>query len=354
MEIRTDFCGGNLSVLSVDGDRVHVAVELRDTNDDWFYWAFRVVGAAGRTLTFDFAPKNWVGCFGAAVSHDLASWSWTNTASGDCRSFTYTFAEGEDDVCFAHDMLYHPSRFYRFAERRGLRVECAATDRGGSPIPSLTVGDGSRTILLTARHHCCEATGDYVMEGIIDEYLANPLPDSRIVAIPFVDADGVVAGDQGKNRAPHDHNRDYLEHIYPGTRAVREVLERGDVFAAFDLHSPWHFSGRNDKVFVVRKSFERLDDLKLFGKCFEAEITEGAMKYSSENDIDPDVEWNKVGPPVSCSKAAGEYAGVELSCTLETTYFGEVGNIVSQEKLVETGRCFYRGFLRYLREKNIK
>ena len=58
MEFLTDFCGGNARILGVDGDRVHFANEIRDTMGDWFYWAFAVKGAAGRTITFDCSPPD--------------------------------------------------------------------------------------------------------------------------------------------------------------------------------------------------------------------------------------------------------------------------------------------------------
>jgi hypothetical protein len=38
----------------------------------------------------------------------------------------------------------------------------------------------------------------------------------EVVIVPFMDKDGVEEGDQGKNRKPHDHNRDYIgESIHP-------------------------------------------------------------------------------------------------------------------------------------------
>lgn len=39
--------------------------EMRDSGDDWFYWAFCAEGAAGKELTFQFDP-NRLGCFGPA------------------------------------------------------------------------------------------------------------------------------------------------------------------------------------------------------------------------------------------------------------------------------------------------
>ena len=352
LEITTNFCGGNADVSMAGADTVRFRPQLRDTEGDWFYWAFEVKGAQGRTLTFDMSPKNWVGYFGAAVSRDMENWEWSNTASADRKSFTYTFGEDESDVYFAHHMLYHPSRFYKFCERRGIPVNILCHDNKGTPVPYAEIGRGSRVIMLTARHHCCESTGDYEMEGIIDGYLKDPLPDSRIVAIPFIDADGVIAGDQGKNRRPHDHNRDYIDGLYPAVRAVRSIMGQGHVLAVFDLHSPWHLGGRNDKVFIVRNSEERLDDFRLLGRCFESEITPAAMRYRTDDDIDPGVEWNEMRTQrLSCGCYCSQFPGVDLAFSLEATYFGDIDDAVSQEKIIETGRCFWRGYLKYRKEK---
>lgn len=350
MVISTDFCGGNAKNITIDGDIVKFSPDLRDTDQDWFYWAIKVEGAEGRTLRFEVSPA-YVGYFGAAVSHDLYSWEWSRNSTKS--SFTYTFGSDEHTVYFAHDMLYHPSRFHKFAELHNIRVKHLCDDNKGTPIPYAVVGEGRRNIVLTARHHACESTGDYVMEGIIDEFIKNPLPDCRITAIPFIDADGVVAGDQGKARKPHDHNRDYGEFLYNGTKAVRDIMEQGGVLAVFDLHSPWHISGRNDKVFCVRKLPEALDKLPLFGKCFEKSITPEAMIYHTADDIDPGVDWNKIGPHIACGSFCSDYPGVELGFTLETTYFGEPGNEVSQSKLIETGRCFLNGFRAYLKVRGL-
>jgi murein tripeptide amidase MpaA len=38
--------------------------------------------------------------------------------------------------------------------------------------------------------------------------------------VPPVDKDGVEDGDQGKNRKPYDHNRDYLQRIHREIQAI--------------------------------------------------------------------------------------------------------------------------------------
>ena len=69
-------CGipaGNVIVDSIEGDVAKVRQDMRDTKDGWFYWAFRVKGAAGKTVKFVFTDKYGggpVGVRGPVVSKD--------------------------------------------------------------------------------------------------------------------------------------------------------------------------------------------------------------------------------------------------------------------------------------------
>lgn len=66
---------------------------------------------------------------------------------------------------------------------------------------------------MTARHHACESTGNYVLEGVLEELIKSLPNNLSVMCVPFVDYDGVVNGDQGKNRFQHDHNRDYDKNV---------------------------------------------------------------------------------------------------------------------------------------------
>lgn len=48
------FLGGNIKVKDFANDNISLENELRDTEGDWFYWAFCVTGAKGKTFMFDF------------------------------------------------------------------------------------------------------------------------------------------------------------------------------------------------------------------------------------------------------------------------------------------------------------
>ena len=349
MLIHDRFPGGNITVEEIRGDTVTLKNQLRDTTEDWFYWAFCVEGAEGKTLTFRFERFR-LGYFGPAVSHDLVRWEWLNEVDGD--SFTYRFGEDEHRVWFAHDMLYHPDRFLRFADRHGLNVKELCRGYRGSGVPCVTIGEGSVPIILTARHHACEATGSYVLEGVLDELIARPIPDTRIFCVPFVDYEGVIRGDQGKRRAPHDHNGDYDREngsIYPECVAIRRFADENGCRYGFDFHSPWHLGGQNDHAFLVQKSLSKLPRLNRFGELFEGSITDGAFRYEHKNDYPPYTGWNQRGH--TFARYMMDLPGNEIACTLETPYFGTPGNRASEASLLELGHCFARALGQYIKEK---
>lgn len=355
MRIHADFPGGNIQVLSVTGDVVRVAPDPRDTPIDWFYWSFCVEGAQGRTLTFDFAPKQWVGYFGAAVRRGQADWTWTDTALPDRTGFAYTFGEAEDRVYFCHDLHYAPDRFYALAKRLALTTYPFARTRAGKETPAVVCGEGDAWLVLTARHHCCESTGNYVLEGMLEECRARPIPGLRVLAVPFMDLDGVLAGDQGKERAPHDHNRDYVgDSLYPETARMRRFAQEHAVRYALDLHSPWHIGGRNDHAFNVCPSEAASERMHRFGALLLAQTRADpmALAYDPAQDIEANCEWNMDTPEKRAFSRFFAYRdGVRFAETFETTYFGTQANRVTVPRLRALGRCLFRALAAYDREE---
>ena len=351
MRLNTDFTGGNITVTEQKNNVFYLENQLRDTKEDWFYWAFCVENAGGETLTFNF-QNNRIGHFGPAVSRDLENWFWLESCDGD--SFTYSFKPDENKVYFAHDMLYHPERFYRFAKENGLEIKKLCKTKKNRTVPFVEFGQGNKTLILTARHHACESTGSYVLEGVLTELLKNPIPDTKVFCVPFVDFDGVLDGDQGKGRTPHDHNRDYpkdgTDSIYNECKAIRDYADKNGCTYAFDFHSPWHKDGQNDRLFIVQNSIEKLPVLNRFGEILEEKITETAMKYYHKNDFPPNTDWNRTSPNF------GQYMSARLeniiSFSFETAYFGDENNKISQVKMKETGICFAKALKEYDKNEN--
>jgi hypothetical protein len=341
MNIHADFECGNIRFLKQEENDIYLTNEMRGTvRDKAYYWAFCVEGAAGKTLNFHL-DHEWVGPYGAAVSHDLIDWGWTET-SLDGASFSYTFGENEDKVYFAHDLIYTPSRMNALLDELGIKSYAICKTLKGREVPAFKVGEGKRNIILTSRHHCCESPGSWVLEGVIREYVANPIEDTNIFVVPMVDFDGVKEGEQGKDRDPHDHNRDYIEdNIYPEVGAIIDYAKDKDITYAVDFHAPSHRIGRSNRVYVVRKFPKFEERFDNFGKLFEARCGGDAMTYDMNYDVHPNVSWNKDTTP-TFSTYFNTRPDCKLALTLEVTHYGTDDNKVSAERLINTGRAFCR------------
>ena len=362
MKIDRDFVSGNIEVLEIQGDTVTLANELRDTWEkrDWFYWAFRVTGAAGRTVTFQFPHVNRVGYWGAAVSTDLYSWQWTGNrrewqeADGTTyEAFTYTFGEDENEVYFCYNMLYTPARFEVFCKKNGIAVEELCISNKGRSVPYARFGSGEKKLLLASRHHACESTGTYVLESVFQSFINEPMEDYEIICVPFVDYDGVVDGDQGKHRLPHDHNRDYpfdsVPSIYNTCAAIRKIADANQIVLAFDFHSPKHHGGINDRVHIPYNLVEETERYNRFSDIFASKITPDAIPFDPADNVPADTGWNK-----STNATLARYMSVkpenQLSFTLETPYFGypDGSVVINRDTMYAFGQCFASAVREYM------
>ena len=259
-EIYSDFPGGNIKVVEKTGNKATITQDYRDS-DWWFYWNFGVRGAEGKTIIFNFVNSgDIIGFRGPAASFDGGhTWKWLGSDGVKRRksasSFEFSFPKDAKDVRFAFCIPYMPADFDAFIKKApAIKKHFLGKTKKGRENYYYTLGnpDGKLKIFLTSRHHACESTGTYAMQGILEEFLQNSTParallkDAEIIAVPFMDLDGVVDGDQGKYRKPHDHNRDYSESpIYPSVAAFKSLYnkasESAEKVVALDLHSPWMF-----------------------------------------------------------------------------------------------------------------
>ena len=262
IEIRSDYPGGNVKVEKIDeaANAVVLRPDLRDTKGNWFHWDFTLSGAAGRKLHFQFPKGDYLASLGPAISRDGGkTWRWLN-ADGKRHepknAFDYTFAADETETRFAVSIPYSQKDWdaaaVRWRGKDGVKFDVLCKSQSGRRDTELLripcrKGRAKWLFAFTARHHACETTANPVMEGIIDEILSGSPEGEWIrdnadcVFVPFMDKDGVEDGDQGKNRRPHDHNRDYMAGIYTSVRAFKELLVReshGKRIVFFDLHSP--------------------------------------------------------------------------------------------------------------------
>lgn len=265
VSLSCNYPGGNVKIIKIQPGCAEIAPDLRDNRLDWFYWNFDAVATEPGTVHFCFPEKqSKISAQGPAVSTDGGkTWTWLGKAKTHFRnkeknrdSFEWTFTKAGEKVRFAQGIPYTKERFERFYDKHKaspyMKREVLTKTRKGNDSPLLIIGNGPENILMTARHHACEAIASYAVEGFVTEAISDSPAgkDFRskytLYVVPFVDLDGVIAGDQGKNRAPHDHNRDYAigdAGIYPEIREIQALDKEKKFIITLDMHAP---SIRND------------------------------------------------------------------------------------------------------------
>ena len=373
------FPGGNIVVDGVDGDTVRLHQDLRDTEGDWFYWCLRLRGAGGRRLRaerrlrFEFTRSRAIGALGPAVSVDEGgTWRWLGAGCVDGNAFAYSVPQDAPEVRLSFAMPYQLLRWTAFAAAQAasphLRTGELCCTRKGRAVPYARAGclgaEPRHRVVVTCRHHCCEMMAGYSLEGLVDTVLSGADEEAEwlrrnveFFIVPFVDLDGVEDGDQGKNRRPHDHNRDYAgESVYPSVRAIREAVPAwggGRLHVAADLHCPWIDGVHNEVIYVVGTQEPAMEaEQRRFSGIVEA-LPDRALNFSADDFLPFGVDWNAPNN-WSAGKGFGRWAaelpGVRLVCSMEVPYANAGGSEVNQASARAFGRDLARAFCRYLRE----
>lgn len=350
--VTTDHPGGNGDLLGVDGDAIRLRPEIRDSSERWFYWHVALEPAFDGRLCVAFDDE-FVSPRGPAVRRPQEPWSWLGAdARESATAFAYDATAGER-VQFALAPAYQVADFDAFLDGTdGVERESLTTSEDGRAVPLVRTGRGEDHVFLTARHHACESTASYVLEGFLAACAAGDALDGVTVhAVPFVDVDGVERGDQGKNRAPHDHNRDYVDGnaltddvgpIYRSTRAVTEYVNglatTGSLHATLDFHCPYKWGGDNDRPFFVEPAEDTPADV--------AALADALAERSAGDDLSFDPT-----PGVGIHQFDGqserllhtfsrfaEQAGADLATTFEVPYVGTEADPVTPHAARTLGR----------------
>ncbi|AWI09800.1 M14 family zinc carboxypeptidase [Ereboglobus luteus] len=309
VEIDAGFPGGNIIVVDAGESVVQLKQDLRDTKGRWFYWSFRVRGAQGKTLEFQFDDKI-ISYLGPAISKDGGkTWTWLYNKTGNLpysavsSAFKYTFGKDDTEVFFSLSPNYTEKELNAFLEKHktnpALKIGTLCKTTKGRNAELLRVaGQNPKSgfkVALTARHHACETMASYALEGIVDTILSDT-PDGRwlrehadFLIVPFMDKDGVEDGDQGKNRKPHDHNRDYAKEIHPTVRAFKKQVSEwidGRPAVLFDMHCP---SEKGKTLFFFTEAAELnkkiSDNVNRYCSILEAERKSPLYYKKSHNRI---------------------------------------------------------------------
>ncbi len=360
--IRTDFPGGNGIVTRNEGDTVHLEPDLRGDRP-WFYWLIEAEAKRAGKVTFVLPEKvighknGAIGFQGPAISRDGGqTWSWMGTDGVEENTFSVEFTAVGETIRLGVTIPYTTTNLTAFLDRHAtnphLKTSVLTQSRQGRDVELLQIGkraEEKRAVLITARHHAAETMASFVVEGILDEAMAADSDAGRLFrerfvlfCVPLVDKDGVEAGDQGKNRQPHDHNRDYTdEPIYPEVRAIQQLQAAEHFRYAIDVHCPTLVMDIHQVMYFVGakkhppKNFEKVT---AFAKGIKERLPEDAPHGP--------LVWLRDELRVS-PKNSRWFAfqnGVVMSATLEVP-FAPKGRKADVESCREYGRAILRAFV---------
>lgn len=368
MKISNRIPGGNIRVISIEGKRALLDVELRDTKGDWFYWSFQAVFPEPGIYEFRFECPNRICTRGPAFSLDGGvNWQWLAPEGyPGTQSFSYEHKGGNDTVLFCMGISYLQRDFDRFRkELSSPYLSCTelCRSRRGRSVELVTVREGEpkRKILLTSRHHAGEMMATHALEGILRAVCADTefgrefRRTAMIYAVPFVDKDGVEDGDQGKNRMPHDHARDYgPAPIYPETGAIMKLLDAEKPEFVLDMHCPWLRGGEtNEFAYMVGCASERMNpEMDRFGGLLEEESRPEAPFRKADN-LPYGVSWN-AGANYTQGMTLKQYSSAALpyvvcAQVLEIPFANFRDVTVDRRSMLIFGESIARAILRYLK-----
>lgn len=232
--LTTEFEGSSLGSWSrVGRDTIQFALR-QDTNATTRYWfSFQVEEAAGRDLVFrTAAADNMYGAAGWNTKQPVAStdggatWSRIVATEQTGGFFVFRYRPITNADRIALTLPYDFSRWlaYRSSIESDPWVQSSGTI--GSSIEGNSVhmveitdpavaSDSKAQVWAVARQHPGEPEGSYMIEGFT-EWLLGDTPaaaslrsKARVFLVPFLNPDGVLAGNQRVNSAGLDMNRQW-------------------------------------------------------------------------------------------------------------------------------------------------
>ena len=175
--VNAAFDGGNIHVVTIDGDRLDLEI-LRDGKSDFYQWFyFRLAGTRGRTLRLRLVnaggsafPGGWSD-YHVRASTDLVAWRTIPTRYAEgVLEFDWT---GKGDLAWfayfaPYTMARHEALLARMAAQPGVVHRELGRSLDGQAIDSLTLGIGSKPVWLYARQHPGEPMTAWWMEGALE------------------------------------------------------------------------------------------------------------------------------------------------------------------------------------------
>lgn len=375
IKINADFPGGNIKVDSIVRNTVYIRPDLRDNRTSWFYWYFSVTNTHNDTIHFVLNRNRSLTSLGPSFSEDRGrTWQWLNKKPGNSDQFSFFIKAGKE-VRFSIAPPYLQSNFdafiQDFEQNPYVKIDTLCMTPKGrvterlilSPMKSSS-DQPLRKILLTARHHACEMMGSNVLEGIIetvltskDKVISDLRDETEFWIIPFIDKDGVEDGDQGKNRKPFDHNRDYNEtSIYRSTAALKKqvpIWAKDGLVAAIDVHCPNIRGGKyTETIHLPGLENKKMEKRQYNFINLIAKNNRGPLKFNKQKAMVPfGTSWNTARnyrQGKSFHQWASDLPNAGLVSTIEVPYGVYEGQIITPDRMKAFGRDVAYAIAEYL------
>ncbi len=373
MIISSDFPGGNIVIHKVLNDTIWLEPDISHTEGSWFYWNFKIENIEDKTLYFQFTKENMLTSFGPAYSlNNDHSWRWLGEQSYQNDGFSFSFTNSDTLAHFCTAMPYTSKHLYAFLDHLKdnpiVRLDTLCVSPQQRAVETLTISPqnpnriSKHKVVITARHHASEMMANYVMEGIIlylleDKSLAYLREYVEFLFLPFMDKDGVENGEQGKNRIPRDHNRDYDGSPIHTTTAALQLLfpawSDGKARIALDLHCPWIKGEGNEYVYIVGN----IDPLKEAHQMIFSTLlhihSDGDIRYDHQYFLPFGEKWNtkqNFSQGRSFSQWANLQEGITMAAILEFPYANVLGVPVTKDGARRFGRAIAYAIQEYLQD----
>jgi len=315
VNVQTDFPGGNIVVDSIVKNELYLKPDQKGhdtTKTPWFYWSFKATSLYGGNTHFVFNHDNPLTRKGPAISTDSGkTWKWLFADTDvDTSHFSYRMPVNKE-VWFSMSIPYTSNDFKEFLSNIDssfdsyYKLDTALVLKSGRALEILKINFNCSypeyTVFLFSRHHACESSASFVVDGMVQKALEYSKQNDfvknhvRFIVFPFMDLDGVENGEQGKDREPHDHNRDYLHFIYESTKYFRdnytEFAEGTKVFC-LDNHAPYIKWKQNETIFFVGQERADINEKLKTMASFIEENDKSGLNFKKEWIFDFDKEWN--------------------------------------------------------------
>jgi murein tripeptide amidase MpaA len=254
ININAAFDGGNIEIISIEGDTAHLQIR-KDKDSDFYQWFhFRLAGAKGRTVTLRITncggsayPGGWTG-YQARVSEDRLNWHVAETSYAD-GVLTITHTPESDAAWFAYFAPYSMERHHDLVSRvvaaSGVTLVELGRTLDGQPMDMLRMGTGPKQVWLYARQHPGETMAEWWMEGALDWLISGDATAQRLREkatlhiVPNMNPDGSARGHLRTNAVGINLNREWKSpsaEKSPEVLCVLNEMDRTGVDWAMDVH----------------------------------------------------------------------------------------------------------------------